>query len=127
MKITQLDHLVLTVQDINQTINFYTKILAMTEITFGNNRKALQFGKQKINLHQQGQEILPNAKHAMCGSADLCFLTDTPLTDIIKNLQHHQITIIDGIAERTGALGKIHSIYIRDPDGNLIEISRYVD
>lgn len=127
MKITQLDHLVLTVQDINQTINFYTKILSMTEITFGNNRKALQFGKQKINLHQQGQEILPNAKHAMCGSADLCFLTETPLTDVIKHLQHHQITIIDGIVERTGALGKIHSIYIRDPDGNLIEISRYVD
>lgn len=73
--------MVLTVQDINQTINFYTKILLMTEITFGNNRKALQFGKQKINLHQQDQEILPNAKHAMSGSADLCFLTDTPLTD----------------------------------------------
>ncbi len=127
MKITQLDHLVLTVQDINQTINFYTKILLMTEITFGNNRKALQFGKQKINLHQQDQEILPNAKHAMCGSADLCFLTETPLTDVIKHLQNHQITIIAGIVERTGALGKIHSIYIRDPDGNLIEISRYVD
>ncbi len=127
MKITQLDHLVLTVQDINQTINFYTKILLMTEITFGNNRKALQFGKQKINLHQQDQEILPNAKHAMSGSADLCFLTETPLTDVIKHLQNHQITIIAGIVERTGALGKIHSIYIRDPDGNLIEISRYVD
>ena len=127
MKITQLDHLVLTVQDINQTINFYTKILLMTEITFGNNRKALQFGKQKINLHQQDQEILPNAKHAMSGSADLCFLTETPLTDVIKHLQNHQSTIIAGIVERTGALGKIHSIYIRDPDGNLIEISRYVD
>jgi virulence protein STM3117 len=127
VKITQLDHLVLTVQDINQTINFYTKILLMTEITFGNNRKALQFGKQKINLHQQDQEILPNAKHAMSGSADLCFLTETPLTDVIKHLQNHQITIIAGIVERTGALGKIHSIYIRDPDGNLIEISRYVD
>ena len=127
MKITQLDHLVLTVQDINQTISFYTKILLMTEITFGNNRKALQFGKQKINLHQQDQEILPNAKHAMSGSADLCFLTETPLTDVIKHLQNHQITIIAGIVERTGALGKIHSIYIRDPDGNLIEISRYVD
>lgn len=99
----------------------------MQEITFGDNRKALQFGTQKINLHQKGQEILPNAKHAVCGSADLCLLTDTPLADVMTHLQQHHIAIIDGIVPRTGALGKIYSIYIRDPDGNLIEISRYAD
>lgn len=125
MKITALDHLVLTVADIDKSIDFYVNVLGMSEITFGDNRKALQFGSQKINLHQKGQEIKPNATNADCGTADLCLLTDTPLDEVMSHLKKNDIAIIDGIVPRTGAVGKIHSIYINDPDGNLIEISRY--
>ncbi|MDO4440967.1 MAG: VOC family protein [Moraxella sp.] len=125
MRIIALDHLVLTVADIAKTIDFYVNILGMSEITFGDNRKALQFGSQKINLHQKGQEIKPNANNADCGTADLCLLTDTPLDEVMAFLKAQNITIIDGIVPRTGAVGKIQSIYINDPDGNLIEISCY--
>ena len=125
MNITALDHLVLTVADINRTMDFYTRILGMQEITFGEGRKALLFGCQKINLHQKGQEIKPNATHAVCGSGDLCLLTDTPLDDVMSHLNAHNIAIIDGIVPRTGAVGAIQSIYVNDPDGNLIEISSY--
>ena len=125
MNITSLDHLVLTVADMTKTIDFYVNILGMIEVTFGDNRKALQFGNQKINLHQKGNEILPNARYATCGSADLCLLTDTPLDMVMSHLMLHNVAIIDGIVPRTGAVGKINSIYINDPDGNLIEISRY--
>ncbi|NBB67434.1 VOC family protein [Mannheimia haemolytica] len=127
IKITALDHLVLTVADMQKTIDFYTTILGMQEITFGDNRKALLFGTQKINLHQKGAEILPNAQNADCGTADLCLLTVTPLQEVIYVLQRHQVEILEGgIVPRTGAVGKIESVYCRDPDGNLIEISRYV-
>ncbi len=127
IRITSLDHLVLTVADVEKTINFYTTILGMKEITFGENRKALLFGKQKINLHQKGKEILPNAHNADCGTADLCFLTDTPLDEVYQVLQSNNIEILEsGMVVRTGAVGKIESIYCRDPDGNLIEISRYL-
>lgn len=126
MNITALDHLVLTVADMTKTIDFYVNILGMVEVTFGDNRKALQFGNQKINLHQKGNEILPNARYATCGSADLCLLTDTPLDMVMSHLMLHNVAIIDGIVPRTGAVGKINSIYIHDPDGNLIEISSYL-
>ena len=127
IKITALDHLVLTVADIQKTIDFYTTLLGMQEITFGDNRKALLFGTQKINLHQKGAEVLPNAQNADCGTADLCLLTVTPLLEVIHVLQQHQVEILEGgIVPRTGAVGKIESVYCRDPDGNLIEISRYV-
>ncbi|AGI31738.1 TPA: VOC family protein [Mannheimia haemolytica] len=127
IKITALDHLVLTVADMQKTIDFYTTILGMQEITFGDNRKALLFGTQKINLHQKGAEILPNAQNADCGTADLCLLTVTPLQEVIYVLQRHQVEILEGgIVPRTGAVGKIESVYCRDPDGNLIEISLYV-
>lgn len=125
MNITALDHLVLTVADMDKTIDFYVNILGMSQITFGDNRKALQFGKQKINLHQKGNEIKPNATNADCGTADLCLLTDTPLDEVMSHLISKGITIIDGIVLRTGAVGKLKSIYINDPDGNLIEISCY--
>ncbi|HHW7474446.1 TPA: VOC family protein [Mannheimia haemolytica] len=127
IKITALDHLVLTVADMQKTIDFYTTILGMQEIAFGDNRKALLFGTQKINLHQKGAEILPNAQNADCGTADLCLLTVTPLQEVIYVLQRHQVEILEGgIVPRTGAVGKIESVYCCDPDGNLIEISRYV-
>ena len=125
MKITALDHLVLTVANIEKSIAFYTQVLGMEEITFGEGRKALLFGRQKINLHQRGAEVLPNAQNAACGTADLCLLTDTPLPQVLTELQQHGVEPISGIVPRTGAVGAIESVYLRDPDGNLLEISRY--
>ncbi len=123
MNITQLDHLVLTVKDIDITCRFYADHLGMRLITFGDNRKALRFGNQKINLHQHGQEFEPKAATPTPGSADLCFLSETPLEDIIRGLQQAGIDILAGPVTRTGATGPIQSIYIRDPDDNLLEIS----
>lgn len=102
MNIIALDHLVLTVADMSKSIDFYVNILGMTEVTFGDNRKALAFGKQKINLHQKGQEIKPNATNADCGTADLCLLTDTPLDVVLHHLKSHHISIIDGIVHAQG-------------------------
>ncbi|MEO0454957.1 MAG: VOC family protein [Cyanobacteria bacterium P01_A01_bin.114] len=123
MRLARLDHLVLTVQDIEATCQFYTQVLGMGLITFGQNRKALRFGQQKINLHLVGQEFEPKAQAPKPGSADLCFLTETPLADVIDHLEVHKIPIIEGPVQRTGTLGPILSVYIRDPDGNLLEIA----
>ncbi|HEY9696624.1 MAG TPA: VOC family protein [Trichocoleus sp.] len=123
MNIDRLDHLVLTVQNLEATCEFYTQILGMECITFGNNRKALRFGNQKINLHQAGKEFEPKALFPAPGSADLCFITLTPLSEVIQHLNSHSIVIEAGIVQRTGAIGSIASIYIRDPDGNLLEIA----
>ncbi|MBN9298835.1 MAG: VOC family protein [Filimonas sp.] len=123
--IDRLDHLVLTVQDIAKTIDFYTTVLNFSVVTFGDNRKALTFGVQKINLHEKGKEIDPKAAFPTCGSADLCFITSTPIEEVLAELQTKHIEIVDGIVPRTGATGKIRSIYLRDPDLNLVEISSY--
>jgi len=125
MIISNIDHLVLTVADIDKTIDFYTNILGFEVVTFGNNRKALTFGNQKINLHQKGEEFEPKAEHPTTGSADLCFISETDVDDVLEELKHKNIEIIEGVVERTGALGKIKSVYFRDPDLNLIEISNY--
>ena len=126
-KITTLDHLVLTVADINATIKFYTECLGMTHQPFtvadGTTRHALSFGTMKINLHQQGAEFEPKARTAQTGSADLCFLTDTPLPLWQEHLTKHNTQIEEGPVARTGATGPITSLYLRDPDGNLIEVS----
>ncbi|SUU05419.1 VOC family protein [Acinetobacter haemolyticus] len=126
MKISHLDHLVLTVANIEITCQFYRSTLNFEVITFGENRKALKFGNQKINLHQVGKTFEPKAFQPTAGSADLCFIAETPLEKVIKHLQQLNIEIIEGPIERTGAMGKILSIYIRDPDQNLIEISNYL-
>ena len=127
MKISHLDHLVLTVADIEISCQFYQSALNFEVITFGENRKALQFGHQKINLHQVGKEFEPKAFHPTAGSADLCFIAETPLHEVIAHLQAQHIKIIEGPIERTGAMGKILSVYLRDPDQNLIEISNYIN
>ena len=127
MKISYLDHLVLTVASIETTCQFYQSALNFEVITFGENRKALQFGHQKINLHQVGKEFEPKAYHPTVGSADLCFIAETPLNEVISHLQSLNIEIVEGPIERTGAMGKILSIYLRDPDQNLIEISNYLN
>lgn len=125
MKINGLDHLVLTVKSIASTCEFYTRVLGMKVATFGDGRKALLFGSQKINLHEQGKEFEPKAEQPTAGSADLCFITDTPMQEIIQHLNYCGIEIIAGPVKRTGAIGEIVSVYIRDIDLNLIEISNY--
>jgi len=127
MRIKRLDHLVLTVKNIEETCKFYSKVLGMEIVDFGENRKALKWGNQKINLHEAGRELEPKAGNPTPGSADLCFITENEMGNIIKDLQSHNVSVIEGPVERTGALGKICSIYIRDPDNNLIEISKYID
>ncbi|WP_110598252.1 VOC family protein [Salinicola lusitanus] len=127
MKISQLDHLVLTVADIDATCDFYGRALGMKRIAFGNGRSALVFGQQKINLHRHGQEFEPKAHRPTPGSADLCFLSDTPLEQVITHLETEQITLIEGPVDRTGATGPIRSVYVRDPDGNLIEIANRME
>lgn len=125
MQIEKLDHLVMTVAEIEKTIRFYCDILGMTEISFGEGRKAIAFGNQKINLHQKGEEFEPKAAFPTPGSLDLCFIASTPIEKVIDKLKIHQVDIIAGPVERTGATGKIISVYLRDPDNNLIEISTY--
>ncbi|CAH6846550.1 biphenyl-2,3-diol 1,2-dioxygenase III-related protein [Vibrio chagasii] len=125
MEISHLDHLVLTVKDIEITVNFYQSVLGMKPIQFGEGRWALSFGHQKINLHQQGKEFEPKAKHVQAGSADLCFITNTPIDEVFDHITGQGVIIEEGPVERTGAVDKITSIYLRDPDGNLIEVSNY--
>ncbi|ERF77812.1 VOC family protein [Gallibacterium anatis] len=124
LNITHLDHLVLTVKDIDVSVAFYQK-LGMKKQLFLGGRVALQFGQQKINLHQLGKEFEPKAKQVQAGSADLCFIVSEPLEQVLDYLKEQHLSIEEGIVERTGAVGKICSIYLRDPDGNLIELSNY--
>ncbi len=123
MKLDSLDHLVLTVKDMDTTVDFYQRVLGMSVITFGEGRKALAFGTQKINLHQQGKEFEPKAERPTPGSADLCFLTSVPLDTVAAHFAACNIAILEGPIRRTGATGPIMSLYIRDPDSNLIEVS----
>lgn len=127
MKITRLDHLVLTVKDINRTIEFYTAVLGMEKVAFKGDRIALAFGSQKINLHELGNEFEPKADQVQSGSADLCFIVEQPIEEVIQHLLDHNVTMLEGPVNRTGAVGNIISVYVRDPDGNLIELSNYGD
>ncbi|VTQ05050.1 acyl-CoA dehydrogenase family protein [Pseudomonas aeruginosa] len=123
MQIDRLDHLVLTVRDIDASIDFYTRVLGMRAVTFGAGRKALAFGAQKINLHQAGGEFEPKAERPTPGSADLCFIVATPLEAVAEQLRQQAVEILEGPVQRTGAGGPILSLYLRDPDLNLIELS----
>ncbi|MFC4123111.1 VOC family protein [Nonomuraea zeae] len=125
MRIDRLDHLVLTVADVEATVRFYTTVLGMTEVTFGPDRRGLAFGRSKINLHQAGHEFEPKAARPVVGSADLCLVVEDPLDDVMTELAGHGTEIEEGPVERTGAEGPIRSVYLRDPDGNLIELSNY--
>lgn len=126
MKINNLDHLVLTVKDIEKTASFYESVLGMKKETFGQGRMALKYGSQKINLHEVGKEFEPKANMAIPGSADLCFITITPLVEAIDHVKQCGVEIIDGPVERTGANGPILSFYFRDPDKNLIEVANAI-
>lgn len=126
MQIQRLDHLVLTVKDIEATCDFYHRVLGFEIINFGDKRTALRFGDQKINLHRQGAEIEPCAAEPTPGSADLCFIARTPVDEVIDRLSARGLVIERGPVTRTGACGQIRSIYIRDPDYNLLELSNYL-
>jgi len=121
--IDSLDHFVLTVRDPEATRAFYCDVLGMRFETFGQGRMALHFGKQKINLHVAGKEFEPKAEHPVPGSGDLCFLTSVPLDAVIESLRSSGVTIVEGPVPKTGAQGALRSVYVRDPDRNLIEIS----
>ena len=123
MYIDSLDHLVLTVKDIGASCAFYQRVLGMEVVTFGEGRKALAFGAQKINLHPAGREFEPKADRPTPGSADLCFLTSVPLAEVQQHLAECDVTVTEGPVRRTGAQGPILSLYFRDPDLNLIEVS----
>lgn len=125
MRIGRIDHLVLTVRDIAATCEFYAHVLGMEVVTFGEGRKALAFGQQKFNLHEAGREFEPKAERPTPGSADLCLIAQGPLDAVIAHLAACNVAIVEGPVRRTGALGPIMSVYFRDPDANLIEISTY--
>jgi catechol 2,3-dioxygenase-like lactoylglutathione lyase family enzyme len=125
MNVKAIDHIVLTVQDIDATCAFYAQVLGMSVTTFGDGRRALSFGPQKINLHQYGREFEPKAKKPTPGSADLCFLTSISISDVVEHLRGCGVELLEGPVQRTGVAGPMVSVYFRDPDGNLIEVSRY--
>lgn len=126
MRIGRIDHFVLTVASIEATCAFYRDVLGMEVVTFAGGRRALSFGAQKINLHEAGREFEPKAARPTAGSGDFCLIADTPLEQVIAELQARGIAIEEGPVSRTGATGPIRSVYIRDPDDNLVEIANYL-
>ncbi|TDO98691.1 VOC family protein [Marinomonas balearica] len=122
--ISRIDHIVLTVADIEQSVQFYVKVLGMEEVTFGNGRRAVKFGNQKINFQTIGQEL---RNHSLEGSGDLCLITNWKLEDVIAHLESNQVNLLEGPVEKSGANGMITSIYFNDLDNNLVEVSRYID
>jgi catechol 2,3-dioxygenase-like lactoylglutathione lyase family enzyme len=127
VKIDALDHLVLTVADVDASCAFYERVLGMRTVSFGAGRKALAFGTQKINLHRHHHEFEPKAERPTPGSADLCLVTATPLAEAMAHLRACGVELLEGPVPRTGARGPIVSVYVRDPDRNLIEICNYAD
>lgn len=125
MRIDRFDHVVLTVADLDATVDFYTRVLGMEAVTFGAGRRALAFGRAKINLHLAGHEFEPKAGHPVPGSADLCLITLDPLDQVTAELAAHGVPVELGPVERIGATGELLSVYFRDPDQNLIEVSNY--
>jgi catechol 2,3-dioxygenase-like lactoylglutathione lyase family enzyme len=123
MHIDRLDHVVLTVADVEATCAFYQRVLGMAVVRFGNGRTALRFGQQKINLHAHGREFEPKAHCPTPGAADFCLITSLPLSEVVAHLAAQGVAIIEGPVPRTGATGPIVSIYFRDPDGNLVEVA----
>jgi catechol 2,3-dioxygenase-like lactoylglutathione lyase family enzyme len=127
LTIDRIDHVVLTARDVDATAAFYVRVLGMTLVTFGGGRQALSFGRQKINLHQAGHEFEPKADRPAPGALDLCFITGTPIDDVVAHLKATDVPILEGPVVRTGAEGPILSVYFRDPDGNLLEVSNRLD
>ena len=127
MRVDWVDHFVLTVRDIETTCDFYSRVLGMEVKEFEGDRWALEFGQQKINLHQTAAEFEPKAGKSTPGSGDFCLITGVPLERVVEHVRSCGVEIIEGPVSRTGATGGLESIYFRDPDGNLVEVSNYVD
>jgi len=125
MRIDRIDHFVLTVASIQATCDFYSRVLGMSVVTFAQGRKALAFGCQKINLHEVGKEFEPKANVPTAGSADFCLITEMPIEEVVKHLEACGVSVAEGPVGRTGAIGTIRSVYFRDPDQNLVEVSNY--
>lgn len=123
MRINRLDHFVLTVASVDATVEFYTRALGFTAVQFGEGRTALAFGDQKINLHQSGAEFEPKAIQPTPGSGDFCLTTQTPIDEVVAHLKREGVEIELGPVARTGARSPLVSVYFRDPDGNLVEVS----
>ncbi len=123
MEPAAIDHLVLTVRDLDASIDFYTRVLGMREVVFGEGRRALAFGRQKLNLHPADAPLSPHAAEPAPGTVDLCLLVSTPMPAIVAELAAHRVPVEAGPVARTGAQGRLLSVYVRDPDGNLIELS----
>ncbi len=126
MRVNRFDHVVLTVASIGATVDFYTGVLGLEALTFGGGRTALRFGTSKINLHEAGHEFEPKARIPTPGSMDLCFIVDDPIEDVLAQLAAVGVAVEEGPVARTGATGELVSCYLRDPDGNLIELSNYL-
>ncbi|MBE9065861.1 VOC family protein [Leptolyngbya cf. ectocarpi LEGE 11479] len=126
MKINKIDHIVMTVNSIDVTCEFYLRALGMDIITFGESRTALSFGAQRFNLHEIDKEYEPKAHMPTPGSIDLCLITETPIDEVVSHLASVNVEVLEGPIKRTGATGPIISLYFRDPDQNLIEISNYL-
>jgi catechol 2,3-dioxygenase-like lactoylglutathione lyase family enzyme len=127
IRIDRFDHIVLTVASIERTCSFYARVLGMTMETSGAGRISLHFASQKINLHLAGHEFEPKAETALPGTADICLIANTPLEEVMAHLKSHEVPVELGPVNRTGATGEIESVYVRDPDGNLVEIANYVE
>lgn len=127
MNIDRIDHVVMTVRDLDATCDFYVRVLGMRVVTFAAGRKALAFGRQKINLHLAGREFEPKAERATPGAVDLCLITTSSLDEVAAHLGRCGVPILEGPVAKTGATGPIRSVYFRDPDRNLIEVSVYDD
>jgi catechol 2,3-dioxygenase-like lactoylglutathione lyase family enzyme len=125
MKIDRIDHFVITVKDPDITCDFYSRVLGMEPVTFAGGRRGLAFGHQKINLHPAGKEYEPKARTALPGTGDFCLITTVPLGEVIAHLGACGVPIELGPVPKTGATGPIRSVYFRDPDGNLVEVSNY--
>lgn len=125
MRVDRIDHVVLTVRDIPASCEFYARVLGMQVVTFGEGRKALTFGRQKINLRPAVEDATLIASKPTPGSEDLCFVSDLPLQEVKRHIESCNVKVIEGPVQRNGAVGMMESIYFRDPDGNLIEISNY--
>lgn len=123
MRVQRIDHVVLTVADVDRTLAFYERVLGMTPVSFGEGRRALAFGDQKLNLHQAGREFEPKAARPTPGAIDLCLTTDVPLDVVAAHLRSESVVIEHGPVDKTGARSALRSLYFRDPDGNLIEVS----
>ncbi|HKY49767.1 MAG TPA: VOC family protein [Candidatus Limnocylindria bacterium] len=126
MRVSRIDHVVLTVADLDRTLSFYQRVLGMTPVTFGEGRRALAFGDQKLNLHQAGREFEPRARRPTPGAVDICFTTDVPLDEVAAHLRAENVDIELGPVAKIGARTALRSLYFRDPDGNLVEVANEV-